>query len=260
MDRVTGVSKEDWVKNIKRSPELPDIPQLDGLNPANSYATDAYRTQATAMESSGTPPQSIFEGIQTVADLARVRSKFNPLDPEGTGNKAHFLKFSQRIANAPFLALITGDTITVQTSSHNSNELVDSFVKGFTGIGEKDKDQIIGAVTDLANAALSYSDRIEKYSNFAQNILDVDGDGNVLFHLYSSQFQIEASERKGSITFNTQYNVVRGVYQLSVAKWEEIKDLFAFKTKVSTQEWLSNFKTPCKPGATAKTPCLTNKK
>ncbi len=257
MQRVTGVSTEDWAKNVKRSPALPDVPQLDIQNPTSSYATEAYVVKAKEMESAGTVPESIFEGIQTVADIARVRTQFNPLDPEGTGNKEHFIKFTQYIDSAPFLALLNADTMMVETSSHNSSELVNSFVDAFTGIDAKDKDQIVGAVTNLANAALSYSNRIEKYSNFAQNILDVDGDGNVLFHLYSSQFQIKAEERKGTITFDTTYSVIRSVYQLSVGEWRRIRGNFADQTKTSTQEWLSRFTTPCKPNTTIDTPCLT---
>jgi len=256
MPRVTGVSTEDNAKNIESPLDLSGVPLMDIQNPTNSMATEDYHTMAAETASTGTAPESIFEGMQTIANIARTSADFDPLDPEGKGNKENFLTFTQHLNDSTVLSLLRSHTIYVKSKSRQSDKLINSFADAFNGIGEENKEAIVSAVTNLASAALSYSNQVERYSNFAQNILEVDAEGNVIFHLYYCQFQIESTERKGTIKFSSQYDVLQAVYKLTPGQWGMVREEFAEETKVSTEAWLSKFTTKPKMNADAKTPCL----
>ena len=226
------------------------------MAPANAAAVGDYQKMANAAATSGLHPGSIFEGMQTVADLSRTRAHYNPLDPTGTGNKAHFLDFSQNIAEAPFLSLLNASTKSVEQKSENADTLIDSFVSAFEGIASENVAQITSAVKNLAKAALSYSDKVQKYSNFAQNLLQTNSSGDVEFHLYSSQLSIHQNESKGTITFESSYEVLVAVYQLSSASWADVKDAFAKQKKTSTESWMNSMKTPVNAEGGARALCL----
>ena len=251
---------QEWLEFMNQ-PFIPGMlvqsfnaPQI--MNPANTAAVGNYAAQAASAASPGTAPVSVFEGMQTIANLSRVRAGYNPLDVEGTGNKAHFLQFTQNIADAPFITLLTADTLAVKQESHNSDILVDTFVDGFVGLAEGDIIKVRNSVKTLAAAALSYAGQEEKGSNFAQNLLQVNSAGDVQFSLYSSEFSIKSEQNKGTVTFQSSYFLVRAVYQLSVASWKQIKDLFAEQQKTDTQSWLNQMSTKKKVAEAAKTPCL----
>lgn len=259
MARVTGVSIEEWI-NFQTQPFTPGmVMQLAGgqtMAPANSIGVGGYDAAAAAAATNGPTPGSIFEGMQTIARLARTRSGYNPLDPDGMGNKQHFLQFTQNIASAPMLDLIKADTQDVINNSQNSDSLIDSFVGAFVGIASENVGEITKAVSNLAKAALSYSEKIEKFSNFAQNLLQVDSSGNVQFHLYSSTFEIHTTENKGTVTFHSQYSVLRAVYQLSPSAWDASKQYFNQQQNTDSNDWINSMKTPVKEIGGARALCI----
>ncbi len=259
MARVTGVSASEWLQHITQphvSAMLVRSATGSIMNPTNALAVGSYQAAADAAAGAGSAPLSVFEGLQTIADLSRTSAGFNPLDPTGTGDKAHFLQFSQNVADAPMLSLLTADTKTIQESSTDASKLIQAFVNAFTGIASENIGQITQAVTSLANAALSYSDKQESYSNFAQNLLQTNSAGNVEFHLYSSTFQIHKTEQKGIVTLHSNYQVLSAVYQLSTNGWASIRDLFNQQQKTSTNDWINNMKTPVKAAGGARALCL----
>ncbi|GBF52641.1 hypothetical protein N0824_00490 [Microcystis sp. 0824] len=231
-----------------------NAPQI--MNPANAAAVGDYKAKADSAASPGSAPVSVFEGMQTTANLSRVRAEFNPIDVEGTGNKAHFLQFTQNIADAPFLTLLSANTLEVKEKSHNADTLINSFVGGFIGLAESDIAQVLTSVKTLASAALSYAGQQERVSNFAQNLLQVDSSGDVQFSLYSSEFSIKSENNKGTITFEASYFLVRAQYQLSVASWNQVVNVFSAQQKTDTQSWLDQMSTKNKSVGAAKTPCL----
>lgn len=229
-------------------------------NPSRAEAVGDYQAKAKAAATPGTAPISVFDGMQTAVNLCRTKSQFNPLDPDNFGNKAHFLLFTQYITSIPFITLQWTQTTEIKQKSHNADVLIDSFVDGFNGIADKDKNAIVNSVQGLVKAALSYSDQTQRESNFAQNILQVDGEGNVEFNLYSSTFEISSSEHKGNITFQSEYALAQACYTLSPSSWEQVKASFAEQLKVSVDDWLNNMKTPVMPGSTIRAICLEDKK
>lgn len=246
-----NIKPEEWLEFMTQ-PYVPGLTlqAVSGpiMNPSNAAAVGDYAERAAASATSGSAPGSIFEGMQTAADLARTRSGYNPLDPEGTGNKAHFLQFTQNIADAPFLSLIKADRVYVNQQSQDSSKLIESFVDAFVGIATENAAQIQTSVQNLAKAAISYSNKTQRYCNFAQNLLQLNSSGNVEFHLYSSQFSIQTSEKKGTITFQSSYEVLRAVYQLSPASWANVKPLFEQQEQTDTEDWLAQMRTPPNEG------------
>ncbi|MCP9765181.1 hypothetical protein [Lacihabitans soyangensis] len=259
MARITGVSVQEWIDFNSQSFMPGMVLQVaDGqiMAPANSAGIGGYDAAASAAATNGSSPGSIFEGMQTIARLARTRSGYNPLDPEGMGNKQHFIQFTQNIASAPMLDLLKADTQDVINNSQNSDSLINSFVDAFIGISTENVGEITKAVSNLAKAALSYSDKIEKYSNFAQNLLQVDSSGNVQFHLYASTFGIHTTESKGTVTFHSEYSVSRAVYQLSPAAWNACKEYFNQQQNTDTNSWINSMTTPVKANGGARALCI----
>ena len=226
------------------------------MAPTNASGVGDYVAKAAAAATPGTAPGSIFEGMQTVANLCRVKANYNPLDVEGNGNFAHFLQFTQNIADVPFLSLLNSSSQEIEQKSKNSDILINSFVDGFVGLAEEDKDAVTNSVKTLAKAALSYAGQVETGSNFAQNLLQTNSSGDVQFSLFNSIFTIKSENNKGTITFESSYKLYRAVYQLSAASWAEIKPVFDQQQKTDTSEWLKNMTTKPKGLGAATTPCL----
>lgn len=253
------VTPKEWLEFIQQ-PFIPgmtvqSVRAAQIMAPANALGAGDYVKKANDAATPGPAPGSIFEGMQTIANLSRTRANYNPLDPEGTGNKQHFLQFTQNIADAPFLSLINASTTEVHQKSTDASVLVNSFVGAFVGIADQDKKQVEDSVKNLVNAALSWSNQQQRLSNFAQNLLQINSSG-VEFHLYSSVFEIYTTNNKGVITFESSYNLLRAVYQLSQASWNDIKPIFDQQKKTSTEDWLNNMKTPTQSGG-ARALCLS---
>lgn len=228
-------------------------------SPANSEPVGDYKAQAEKASTPGTAPQSVFDGMQTAVNMCRTKAQYNPLDPEGKGNKAHFIEFTQNISSMPFVTLEWAKTTEIEQKSHNADDLINSFVDGFQGIEERDKEQITNSVRNLVRAALSYASKTQKLSNFAQNLLQVDSSGNVEFSLYCSTFQISVEESKGTITFHSKYELSQAMYSLSPSTWDSVKELFANEYKVTVEDWIKNMTTPVKEGSTIRALCLEDR-
>ncbi|MFT5675865.1 MAG: hypothetical protein ACI808_001797 [Paraglaciecola sp.] len=260
---ITGTEKIPVAQNVFMANPNMKMLQVNAdsiQNPSRAEAVGDYKAKANAAATPGTAPISVFDGMQTAVNLCRTKSQFNPLDPENFGNKAHFLLFTQFISSMPFVTLQWAETTDIKQQSRNSDALINSFVGGFKGMVDEDKNEIINSVKSLVSAALSYSNQTEKQSNFSQNLLQVDGEGNVQFNLYSSTFEISSSSHKGNITFHSEYSLAQVSYTLSPATWAQVKSSFAEQLKVTVDDWLNNMKTPVMPGSSVRAICLEDKK
>lgn len=267
MSNLLGKTNE-WVKHITSTDKIilpqsiferPSLLRMEGVqieNPARAEAVGDYRQQANNASTPGTAPQSIFDGMQTAVNMCRTKAEYNPLDPDGKGDKTHFIQFTQYISSMPFVTLDWATTTQIKQQSKNADVLINSFVDGFWGIEKGDKNQIVKSVQGLVSAALSYANQTEKMSNFAQNLLQVDSAGNVQFSLYSSTFQISATEKKGIITFHSEYELSQAMYSLSPASWASVREAFSRQYKVTVDDWINDMTTPVKQGSTVKALCL----
>ncbi|WP_299004908.1 hypothetical protein [uncultured Shewanella sp.] len=228
-------------------------------NPANAFPTLSYEKAANEASTPGTAPISVYDGLQTSVNMCRTKAQFDPLDPNGNGDLKHFLGFTNLVSQVPFLTLEWSESKQIKQKSHNANELIDSFVDGFRGILEHDKESIIQSVQNLVKAALSYSEQTEKQSNFSQNILQ-DGEGKVNFFLYTSTFEISQTSSKGTITFHAEYTLNQAGYSLEASTWERIKDQFENIEKTTVDDWLNDMTTQPKEGSTVRALCLEEPK
>ncbi|WP_434584682.1 hypothetical protein ACMYSP_24625 [Klebsiella sp. R390] len=229
------------------------------MNPAIASATQEYIEgnirDSQLFNTASSAPQTMYDGLQTIVNLCRVQSGYNALDPNGTGSKAYFTKFTQNIANVPCLTLLSAETKNIKQQSHNADELINSFVDAFDGLTQSDQSKIKSSVTSLVKAALSYANEEQKSSNFTQNILQT-GDDQVIFTLYASTFEISSTKSKGVISFKSEYSLQQALYSLSRASWERVKDMFAEQEKTTMEQWLNDMKTPQKSDSTVKALCL----
>jgi hypothetical protein len=225
-------------------------------NPANAHPTASYKAKAVSTNSSDTEPITIYDGIQTIVNMCRVKAGYNPLDPEGTGDNAHFLKFTQYISSVPILTLDWSETTIVKQKSHDASALIDSFVKCFRGLAEEDIKEVENSVTQLAKAALSYAEAKEIESNFTQNILLSETGDAVYFNLYASLITISQSEKKGTITFQTDYTLAQASYSMTKSAWERAQPSFAKQEKETLDDWITAMTTEEKEGSEVRALCL----
>ncbi|WP_113626409.1 hypothetical protein [Pectobacterium peruviense] len=226
------------------------------MAPFQAHPNKNYKDAEKKSRTPKPNPESIYEGLQTTVNLCRVKSKYDPLDPNTTGRNKNFEEFTRLIAGVPFLTLEWAQTTKIEQKSHNANDLINSFVDGFRGILSGDKDAVRDSVKSLVKAALSYSEKKQEYSGFNQNIFTLGTDGKVYFNLYSSTFEISQSSNKGTITFQSTYSLRQAAYSLSVRTWEEVKESFDKQKKESIDDWLNNMNTNEKEGSTIKAICL----
>jgi flagellar hook-basal body complex protein FliE len=254
---------EAWLDFVKKAPTASlasnELFLGETQSPVDSSASGTYSALAKAAETPGLAPKSIYDGLQTTINLCRVRANYNALDPQGNGNRAHFVAFTQNIADVPFISLFKSKTTEIKQKSQNADELINSFVAGFDGLKNNDIDAMKKSVKSLVSAALSYSEQNQVLSDFAQNLLQNDADGSVTFYLYSSTFKISSVNKKGTISFQSEYSLTQAHYNLSVSSWNEVRDAFEKERKTTTEEWLKKMKTPPKEGSQVSTICLEDK-
>ncbi|MFJ5332811.1 hypothetical protein [Pectobacterium versatile] len=251
----------EWLVNFKRKAlngnSFASVSQDGGImNPTMASATQQYVDGCnSSSDNASQAPVSMHDGLQTILNLCRVKSGYNPLDIQGNGDKEHFTAFTQNVADVPCFTLLNAQSKNIKQQSHNANDLINSFVSAFDGLAEGDIEKVRNSVSDLVSAALSYANQEEKSSNFSQSILQT-GDDQVIVSLYESMFEISATESKGFITFKSEYTLQEAQYSLSSSDWENIKEVFSSEEKTSMSSWLGSMKTPAKSGSSVKALCL----
>ncbi|WP_350306599.1 hypothetical protein [Photorhabdus viridis] len=241
---------QEWIEYIKqgkprylKTQEYPDnifssSPEPENLSdmqsPASLAATNEYSIFTKKSATSCKYPVSVTEGLQTIINLCRIASGYDPLKPEGNGNAKKFIAFTKEIANVPFLSLLWANSSIVTQQSHNTDILIDSFVQAFRGLSPQDKITIKIYLKALANTALSYADDKERQSNFVQYVLTKSPNGASLI-LYSSVLTIKRVNNKGTIKFKSSYKLSQAEYNLSQESWENVKPAFEKENKISTE-------------------------
>ncbi|WP_036774628.1 hypothetical protein [Photorhabdus australis] len=203
-------------------------------SPANIAVTDKYAVFAKKFATSCKYPVSITEGMQTIINLCRLASGYDPLDPEGNGNAEKFIAFTDEIEKVPFLSLLWSDTKIIIQQSHDTDVLIDSFVDAFRGLSPEDKITIKLYLKELIRAALSYADEKEKQSNFVQYVLS-KSPTSVSLLLYSSVLTIKKVNNKGTIKFTSNYTLSQAEYNLSQASWETVRPIFSKENKTTIE-------------------------
>jgi hypothetical protein len=223
-------------------------------NPTAAVATEYYVQAANAGASDSYSPVSLQEGLQTIIGMCQQRSGFNPLNPEG--QFSDFIKFSQTVASSSFLNLLNQSESPIVQSSHNPNDLINSFVSNYAGIRQgTDVDTVRSSLTNLVSAALSWSSPEEKQSNFTQCVLQQD-DYGAYFMLYYSLFTIRAEDNKGTIEFDSEYRLCQAEYVLSNEIWEEHREDFGTQQKTEMQQLLHNLTTEVNSHSVVRAACL----
>ena len=257
-----------WINSIKSNNSLENTSNIffnrlatlqenqDALGPFHVYPVSAYVNRARNMTTLGSAPITIYDGLQTIVNMCRVKSQYDPLDPHGKGSYAYFLLFAGLLASVPCLNIQWAEISIVTQKSQNADILIDSFVKKFQGISTKEQSNLKISVKKLVTAALSYAGAQQKSANFIQNLLDVDVRGNVYFNIYSSFFTISQTSNKSGITFQSEYFLHQISYCLTSSNWEQVRELYADQQKQTIDDWVNNMTTKPKTGSKMKTPCL----
>nr|WP_314266747.1 hypothetical protein [uncultured Moellerella sp.] len=257
-----------WINNINSNNNLVHTSNIffnnlptskahsDILGPFNVHPVSDYAKTARNMNTFGSAPISIYDGLQTIVNMCRIKSQYNPLDPNGKGSYAYFLLFAGLLASVPCLNIQWAEVSIVTQKSQNADILIDSFVRKFNGISAKDQYELKISVKKLVTASLSYAGAQQKNANFIQNLLDVDARGNVYFNIYSSFFTISQTSNKSGITFQSEYFLTQISYCLTASNWEKVRTLYADQQKQTIDEWINNMTTQGKAGSKAKAPCL----
>ncbi|CAQ84637.1 MULTISPECIES: hypothetical protein [Photorhabdus] len=229
----------------------------DVQSPANGAATGSYIQLARDSSSSSSSPLSITEGLQTVINMARAVSGYNPLDPQGKGNKKNFFSFTAELSGVPFLSLLSTSTQNVVQKSHDAEVLINSFLESFLGLSHQEKEQMKIPLRQLAIAALSYAGKRQAQSNFVQSVLATSPRGGVSVFLYWSEFSISASpDDKGIIEFKSHYQLPQAEYNLRYESWVNVRPAFEKAQKVSLEDWINSMTTRRKPGSNVRALCI----
>lgn len=252
---------KEWLEFIQQplSPGMLDSSlqtHKETMAPARALAVGHYQNQARKAQTKGTEPKSIYEGLQTIVNLCRVKAEYDPIDVENKGNYQHFLAFTNYLAHAPFLTLIQAKHTKVDQKSKNTDELIDSFVETFIGLTKENYAQVKESVTKLVSNIASYAQKKDKQANFFQNLLMVNNSGDLLVTLHYTLLEIKEDDGKFTITYESNYKLYQAQYQLSASMWDTIQPHFSTLEKTTTDKWIDFMKTPPKKDSKVKTPCF----
>jgi hypothetical protein len=250
----TSFYKESLFVNLLNDLDTPE------LAPFRPLFTEQYLASAKSVSSNNSAPISVHDGIQTVINMCRSKSEYDPLDQKGKGSGEYFTKFTNLISGVPFLTLEWSEVTTIEQKSHNADSLIDSFLNGFRGVENQDKEEIRKSLKELVKAALSYSKTKQTKSIFSQNIFSEQNKNTELEKvscaIYSSIFEISQTEHKGNITFYAKYSLIQASYSLNTSTWNRIKNSFAEKEKESVDAWIHGTTTPENVSSGVKALCL----
>ncbi|KAA1181313.1 hypothetical protein [Photorhabdus heterorhabditis] len=249
---------KDWKRSDNIFMNFPDVGDYSDIqSPANGAATGNYARLNQDSSSSLKYPLSITEGLQTVINMARSVSGYNPLDPQGQGNKNNFLSFTSELSGVPFLSLLSTSVQNVIQKSHNADVLINSFLENFLGLSYQEKEQMKIPLRQLAIAALSYAGKRQTQSNFVQSVLATSPKGGVSVFLYWSEFTISASpDDKGIIEFKSSYLLPQAEYNLRYESWINVRPAFEKAQKVSLEDWMNSMTTRRKQGSNVRALCI----
>ncbi|OCQ51103.1 hypothetical protein Ppb6_03661 [Photorhabdus australis subsp. thailandensis] len=229
----------------------------DVQSPANGAATGSYTQLERDSSTSSKSPLSITEGLQTVINMARAVSGYNPLDPQGQGNKKNFFSFTAELSGVPFLSLLSTSIQNVIQKSHDADVLINSFLENFLGLSHQEKEQMKIPLRQLAIAALSYAGKRQTQSNFVQSVLATSPRGGVSVFLYWSEFAISAAPNdKGIIEFKSSYLLPQAEYNLRYESWVNVRPAFEKAQKVSLEDWINSMTTRRKQGSNVRALCI----
>ncbi|NHB94257.1 hypothetical protein [Photorhabdus cinerea] len=249
---------KDWKRSDNIFMNFPDVVDYSDIqSPANGAATGNYAQLNQDSSSSLKYPLSITEGLQTVINMARSVSGYNPLDPQGQGNKKNFFSFTSELSGVPFLSLLSTSVQNVIQKSHDANVLINSFLENFLGLSNQEKEQMRIPLRQLAIAALSYAGKRQTQSNFVQSVLATSPRGGVSVFLYWSEFAISASpDDKGIIEFKSSYLLPQAEYNLRYESWVNVRPAFEKAQKVSLEDWIDSMTTRRKQGSNVRALCI----
>ncbi|WP_289045446.1 hypothetical protein [uncultured Olleya sp.] len=169
-------------------------------------------------------------GAANLAQIAMRAAGYDPtnLDMEDKANAANFNLFRKKLSECPLFITKYAEKQTLNESTSDWNDLIDSIADTFEGIMAEDKTAIVGSLKKLAKAASSKMSTKQTTQVFTQNTINVDD--NLSYYLYSSQVSFEEEKGKGFHTRQSDFVVwkLRLEFQTELWPewWERVKKTF----------------------------------
>lgn len=199
------------------------------------------QTGATSSESVQAMLDAPATGLMHVSDMARIAAGWNPiLLEESAANSAAYQDYVNRLVKFPLVTLNYSQRQQMDRTTSDWDDLINSIADTFKGIEQKDKGAIVQGLKNLAQAASSTMQTVQKTSLFCQNAINTANDVYE-FYLYNSTVTFREEKGKGFDTKQNKFDVLQVKLTLKMPLWikENVQKIIG-QTDGNLDDWLNN--------------------
>lgn len=179
-------------------------------------------------------------GCTTVLDMARVASGYDPNgDMNDQNTKDKYNDYVKRIQTCPFFHLNMNEKQTLNRSESSWGEAIDQISNLFSGVTSKDKEKIVQAVKNLANAVSSKSNTRQGTSLYSVSAINSD-EHTIDVYIYFSDISMIASSKKGSDSKQTEITITKTNLSFDTEMWVFYAEKVYDKHYKSIEDWLDD--------------------
>lgn len=198
----------DWIKSLRPAPTLSnqvydsdskltlstgdiigayqdkDLVVAQQLNEMNR---DGKSTDITAEKLAELPAN----GLAIISTIAMGGIGYDPQKPSMSGNAEAYMAYAEEMKKNVLMMVEEDKLIDLSYREENYNDLIDKIVNIYDSITGVDKNKIKNSVTQLAKAALSYSEQKNTNILFSQGVIASASKDDVKFYINSSHILFE---------------------------------------------------------------------
>jgi hypothetical protein len=208
-------------------------------NVTYASATASYLEHASQIPANQ-QPTTVYDGLQTLLNICKTRSGFDPYQPDDQGDFRHFSDFMSHVSSCPLFTLTVSQTSEVHYSG-SPVPLAQILTDQLVSLTTLSKPEAQDAAQTAVSIIESWIGPRTTSGTLAFNVLQDERDGA------SSAFLVAKPKNdfdgKRGTSSSVDISWIYTEYLLSDAIWQIAKDQLAGLANVTVDEWLSSMRT-----------------
>nr|CBA74863.1 conserved hypothetical protein [Arsenophonus nasoniae] len=263
---VSASLNEDYVNDSKLTVSTGDIigahqdKDLIIAQQLNEMTRDGKSTDITAEKLAESPAN----GLAIISTIAMGGIGYDPQKASMPGNSEAYITYAEEMKKNVLMMVEEDKLLDLNYREENYDDLIDKIVDIYDSITGADKQKIKNSVTQLAKAALSYSEQKNDSVLFTQGVIASANKDDVKFYINSSHILFERQTGKTKSEPTDKY-VSRIQIKSIVLKMhtfiydKKIAEILLDTTRSDLEEWIRKMKTKAKDNKEVMNYCFGNK-
>lgn len=270
----------DWIKSLRPSPALLNLTydSETKLTVSTGDIIGAYQDkdlvvaqQLNEMNRGGKSTditaeklaESPANGLAIVSTIAMGGVGYDPQKTIMFGNAEAYITYAEEMKRNVLMMVEEDKLLDLSYREENYDDLIDKIVDIYDSITGVDKKKIKSSITQLAKAALSYSEQKNNNILFTQGVIASASKDDVKFYINSSHilFERQAGNTKSQPTdkYVSRIQIKNIVLKMHTFIYDKkIAEILLDTTRSDLEEWIKKMKTKAKDKKEAMNYCFGN--